>query len=76
VSGGGCLLQNSLDRVIMSFNSPAGVQDIQNESYAAFGQVNWHVADDSRSRPACASRTRTADHVASTRSRTTAARPS
>ena len=46
VSGGRLLLQNSLDRLIMSFNSPAGVQDIQNESYAAFGQVNWHVADD------------------------------
>jgi outer membrane receptor protein involved in Fe transport len=29
----------------MSFNSPAGVQDIQNESIAAFGQVNWHIAD-------------------------------
>ena len=25
--------------LIMSFNSPAGVQDIQNESIAAFGQV-------------------------------------
>jgi outer membrane receptor protein involved in Fe transport len=46
VSGGRLLLQNSLDRLIMSFNSPAGVQDIENESYAAFGQVNWHVADD------------------------------
>ena len=45
VSGGRTLLQNSLDRVIMSFNSPAGVQDIQNESSAIFGQVNWHVAD-------------------------------
>ena len=29
----------------MSFNSPAGVQDIQNESLAAFGQVNWKIAD-------------------------------
>src|SRR6187455_2811098 len=46
VSGGRSLLENSLDRLLMSFNSPAGVQDIQNESYAAFGQVNWHVADD------------------------------
>jgi iron complex outermembrane receptor protein len=45
VSGGRILLQNSLDRVIMSYNSPAGVQDIQNESTAAFGQVNWHIAD-------------------------------
>jgi outer membrane receptor protein involved in Fe transport len=45
VSGGRALLQNSLDRVIESFNSPAGVQDIQNESSAVFGQVNWHVAD-------------------------------
>jgi iron complex outermembrane recepter protein len=45
VSGGRALLQNSLDRVIMSYNSPAGVQDIQNESSAIFGQVNWHVAE-------------------------------
>ncbi len=45
VSGGRALLQNSLDRVIMSFNAPAGVQDIRNESSAIFGQVNWHVAD-------------------------------
>jgi outer membrane receptor protein involved in Fe transport len=45
VSGGRSLLQNSLDRLIMSFNSPAGVQDIQNESVAAFGQLNWHIAD-------------------------------
>jgi outer membrane receptor protein involved in Fe transport len=45
VSGGRTLLQNSLDRVIMSFNSPAGVQDIQNESSAVFGQINWHLAE-------------------------------
>ena len=45
VSGGRTLLENSLDRMIMSFNSPAGVQDIQNESSAVFGQLNWHVAD-------------------------------
>ena len=45
VSGGRALLQNSLDRLVMSFNSPAGVQDIQNESVAAFGQINWHIAD-------------------------------
>ena len=45
VSGGRALLQNSLDRLLMSFNSPAGVQDIQNESVAAFGQLNWHIAD-------------------------------
>jgi len=45
LSGGRYLLQNSLDRLIMSFNSPAGVQDIQNESAAVFGQLNWHIAD-------------------------------
>jgi outer membrane receptor protein involved in Fe transport len=45
VSGGRSLIQNSLDRVIMSFNSPAGVQDIRNESSAIFGQINWHLAD-------------------------------
>jgi outer membrane receptor protein involved in Fe transport len=45
VSGGRTLLQNSLDRLTMSFNSPAGVQGIQNESIAAFGQLNWHLTD-------------------------------
>jgi iron complex outermembrane recepter protein len=45
LSGGRALLTNSLDRMIMSWNSPAGVQDIHNKSYAAFGQLNWHIAD-------------------------------
>jgi iron complex outermembrane recepter protein len=44
-AAGRYLLQNSLDGLLMSFNSPAGVQDIQNESIAAFGQVNWKIAD-------------------------------
>ncbi|MEJ0034469.1 MAG: TonB-dependent receptor [Gammaproteobacteria bacterium] len=39
------LLQNSLDGLKMAYNSPAGLQSIQNKSYAAFGQVNWHIAD-------------------------------
>ena len=44
-AAGRYLLSNSLDGLLMSFNSPAGVQDIQNESLAAFGQVNWKIAD-------------------------------
>ncbi len=38
-------MQNSLDKLKMAFNSPAGLQSIQNKSYAAFGQVNWHVVE-------------------------------
>ncbi len=44
-AAGRYLLQNSLDGLLMSFNSPAGVQNIENESLAAFGQVNWKIAD-------------------------------
>jgi len=47
VNGNGrYLMQNSLDQLYMSFNSPAGVQDINNKSAAVFGQANWHFTDD------------------------------
>jgi outer membrane receptor protein involved in Fe transport len=39
------LMQNSLDNLLMSFNSPSGIQDIENKSTAAFGQVNWHFTE-------------------------------
>lgn len=39
------LLQNSLDRLSMSFNSPAGVQTIENKSAAIFAQANWHLSE-------------------------------
>jgi len=39
------LMQNSLDGLLMSFNSPSGVQDIRNKSGAVFGQVNWHFSE-------------------------------
>ena len=39
------LMNNTLDGLKMAFNSPAGLQDINNESYAAFGQANWHITD-------------------------------
>lgn len=42
-NNGRLLMQDSLDRMKMAFNSPAGLQDIENRSYAAFGQVNWHI---------------------------------
>ena len=45
-AAGRYLMQNSLDNLKMAFNSPAGLQSIQNKSYAAFGQVNWHVVND------------------------------
>jgi iron complex outermembrane receptor protein len=43
-AAGRYLMQQSLDRVSMSFNSPAGVQDIRNQSGAAFAQANWHLS--------------------------------
>ncbi len=44
-AAGRYLLQNSLDRLQMSFNSPAGTQDIRNKSAAVFAQANWHLSD-------------------------------
>ncbi len=52
--------------LLMSFNSPAGVQDIQNESLAAFGQVNWHIADAVTVTTGCASRRKTGRRLRST----------
>ena len=45
LSGGRYLLQNSLDGLKMSFNSPSGVQHIENKSGAIFAQANWHFGD-------------------------------
>lgn len=39
------LLINSLSGLDMAFNSPAGFQDINNESIAAFAQANWNFTD-------------------------------
>ena len=40
------LLQNSLAGLSMAFNSPAGLQKIENKSEAVFGQANWHFTED------------------------------
>lgn len=40
------LLQNSLSGLSMAWNSPAGLQKIENKSEAVFGQANWHFTDD------------------------------
>lgn len=45
-SNGRYLLQNSLAGLRMAFNSPAGLQEIDNKSQAIFGQANWHFTDD------------------------------
>lgn len=45
VSAGRYLLRNSLGGLAMSFNSPAGVQEINNKSAAIFAQANWHFTD-------------------------------
>jgi len=39
------LLINSLSGLDMAWNSPAGFQDINNESIAAFAQANWNFTD-------------------------------
>ncbi|SFU82974.1 TonB-dependent receptor [Pseudoduganella namucuonensis] len=44
-AAGRYLLQSSLDRLAMSFNSPAGTQDIRNKSAAVFAQANWHLSE-------------------------------
>ena len=43
VSGGRELLTNSLNGLKMDYNSPAGLQQIRNKSYAAFAQADWHL---------------------------------
>ena len=44
-AAGRYLLQNSLDGLQMSFNSPAGFQNIENKSAAIFAQANWHLSE-------------------------------
>lgn len=39
------LLQNSLDRLVMAYNSPTGLQSIKNKSLALFAQANWKLSD-------------------------------
>jgi iron complex outermembrane recepter protein len=39
------LLRNSLAGLSLAFNSPTGLQQIKNDSKAAFIQANWHVTD-------------------------------
>ncbi|MBV1776858.1 TonB-dependent receptor [Burkholderiaceae bacterium DAT-1] len=39
---GQLLLQQSLEGVSMAYNSPSGLQEIRNQSAAAFGEANWH----------------------------------
>ncbi|MDF3012410.1 MAG: putative TonB-dependent receptor [Cellvibrio sp.] len=44
-SNGRYLLINSLSGLDMAWNSPAGYQDINNESIAAFAQANWNFTE-------------------------------
>jgi iron complex outermembrane receptor protein len=44
-AAGRYLMQNSLDRLQMSFNSPAGFQNIENKSAGVFAQANWHLSE-------------------------------
>ena len=39
------LLRNSLANLKTSWNSPAGYQDIRNQSAAVFAQANWHLSN-------------------------------
>jgi outer membrane receptor protein involved in Fe transport len=44
-AAGRYLLINSLSGLDMAWNSPAGFQDINNESIAAFAQANWNFTE-------------------------------
>lgn len=44
-AAGRLLMLNSLANLSMSYNSPAGTQDIRNDSLAGFGQANWHLSE-------------------------------
>lgn len=44
-SAGNLLMQNSLDRLGMAYNSPTGLQSIKNKSSAIFAQANWHLSE-------------------------------
>ncbi|HSC66957.1 MAG TPA: TonB-dependent receptor, partial [Cellvibrio sp.] len=44
-SNGRYLMINSLSGLDMAWNSPAGYQDINNESIAAFAQANWNFTE-------------------------------
>jgi hypothetical protein len=54
-AAGRSLMQNSLGRLSMSYNSPTGYQSINNKSTAIFGQSQLaHLLSPSPSPPACA----------------------
>jgi outer membrane receptor protein involved in Fe transport len=44
-ASGQYLLQSSLANLSLDFNSPSGIQNIDNKSQAVFGQANWHLSD-------------------------------
>jgi len=44
-AAGQLLMENSLDRLAMLYNSPAGLQDIENKDEAIYGQADWHLSD-------------------------------
>lgn len=44
-AAGQVLMQNSLDRLTMAYNSPTGLQSIKNKSGAIFAQANWHLTE-------------------------------
>ncbi len=44
-AAGQLLMANSLDRLAMQYNSPAGSQDIENKDAAIYAQADWHLTD-------------------------------
>ncbi len=44
-AAGQLLMENSLDRLAMLYNSPAGLQDIENRDEAVYAQADWHLTD-------------------------------
>ena len=45
-AAGQILMQDSLANLYMNYNSPAGLQLIDNKSFAGYGQANWHLTDN------------------------------
>jgi len=44
-AAGQLLMQNSLDRLTLLYNAPAGYQDIENKDEAIYGEADWHFTD-------------------------------
>ncbi|MBV8636131.1 MAG: TonB-dependent receptor, partial [Burkholderiaceae bacterium] len=44
-AAGQLLMENALDRLYMLYNSPAGIQNIENKDEAVYAQADWHLSE-------------------------------